>query len=288
MKKIALALTVFVVALTACQKEPSFENPNSTPGGGSSGGGSGSGTSGTKLVRMGTRTGTDSITLDFTYNNAGFISRMNYSGTVSGQAFTAQIRLVRNAANIITSLVSTSGFYAAIGVDSIVTNYVYDATASRYKYSVANYTYLGVQSSDSAVYAYDAAGRFVSGISYHNDGTGYEADTKSEYTYTGNNVATEKSYTYNGSSFDLDESDSYDQYDSKTNPLLFPTDAPVLGITTFYPANNAVKKTVTDYTSGSAVSASATATYTYNTKNFPTYMVSSDGSSTSTSTYYYQ
>lgn len=239
------------------------------------------------MVRMGTRTGTDSITLGFSYNSSGLISALIYSGTVSGQAFDARVRIIRTASNVISSTVSTTSFYAQIGVDSVVTNYVYDA-AGRYKYSLAKFTYMGVPTADSAVFSYDASGRFVSGISYENDGTGYQADSKAEYTFNGNNIATEKSYSYNGSSFDLDRVNSYDAYDAKTNPLYFLKDAPVLGMTTFFSANNPTKKTVTDYTSGSAVTSNGTATYTYNQAGLPTFMTTSDGASTATTTYYYR
>jgi hypothetical protein len=126
----------------------------------------------------------------------------------------------------------------------------------------------------------------VSSIGYHNDGTGYELNTKDSVFYKGNNIASIKSYTYNGSDFDLDSETKYEQYDNKDNPLYFPDDAPLLGITSYYSANNVVQRTLIDYTT--ADSETGIFTYTYNASNHPTKAVSTDGFNTSTSTYYYQ
>lgn len=282
MKKLALVFSLFVL-LSACQKEPRFADPNDPANGGTGG-------SATKLLRIGSRTGADSITTNFTYNAAGLLTGIVYEGTVSGQAFDAHIKIVRGAANVIASYVVTSSLYAAIGVDSVATNYVYDAAASRYKYGVARYSFLSIPMADSSVFNYDAAGKLVSAISYLDDGSGngYELDTKTEYTYNGSNIATEKNYSYSGSTAVLDETTSYDQYDANVNPLFFPKDAPVLDMATFYSANNPTKKTVTDHTGTSPVSATGTASYAYNSSKRPTKSVSVDGTNTSTSTYYYQ
>ena len=81
---------------------------------------------------------------------------------------------------------------------------------------------------------------------------------------------------------------TYDSYDAKTNPLLFPKDAPVLGMTTYYSANNPTKKTVLDNTGLSPATSTGNFTYTYNAGNLPTKAVSTDGTATSTASYYYQ
>lgn len=284
MRKIAILAVGLVTVLTACQKEADLKDPDGTTGG------SGTGTAaGVKLVRIGTRTGADTITTDFAYNAAAFLSNIHYAGTVNRQAIDANIRIVRNASNLITAYVATSNIYVAVGLDSLVTSYVYDA-AGRYRYGLARYTYLGVFMADSTVFAYDASGKFVSGVSYSDDGSGrgYRLDSKTDYTYIGSNIATEKSYSYNGTSYDLDENVSYDAYDAKANPLLFPNDAPVLGMATFYSANNPLKRTTTDNTGLSPVTSVAGFTYTYNGSNVPVKAVSTDGTSTSASTYYYQ
>ncbi len=284
MKNVTAFSLCLLLLLTACQKEADLGDP----AGGIGSGGSGGTTSGTRLIRIGTRTGADTITTSFAYNAAGSISNIAYDGSLSGQLIDAQVRLVRNAAGVIMSYIAKSSIYATIGLDSLVTNYVYDAMAGRYKYGLAKYNAFGTNGSDSAVFSYDASGKLVSGITYHNDGSGYAPDTKTDYTYSGNNIATQKTYSYNGTAFDLDELDSYDQYDAKTNPLQFQKDAPIIGLTTFYSANNPTKRTVTDYSSGSPVVSAGTFTYTYNNQNQPLKASGTDGSQSSTSTYTYQ
>lgn len=272
------ALAVLSIGLFSCQKEV-----DDIFAGNGSGGGNGS-----KLVRIGSRIGSDSLTTDFIYNSSNLLKTISYSGTVVGQSVTAQISIIRNASNIITSTITKSNIYATIGIDSIAANYNYDAVNSRYKYSVASYTEFGVSTHDSVMYGYAPDGKLVSSIGYHDDGTGsgYEPDTKDSVFYNGSNISSVKSYSYNGSGFDLDEVTNYEQYDNKINPLHFTTDAPVLGMTTFYPSNNVTKRTIIDYVSGS--SATGTFTYSYNNSNRPAKVVSTDGTQTSTDTYYYQ
>lgn len=278
MKKITPFIVGLTALLTACQKEADLKDPNGTTA------------AAVKLVRTGTRTGADTVTTDYTYTAANVLSNIRYAGTVNGQALTANVRIVRNASNIITAYEVTSNVYAAIGLNGLVTNYTYDAAAGRYKYGLARYTFGGVAMADSAVFVYDASGKLASGISYYNDGSGngYVPDTKTDYTYSGSNIATEKSYSYHGTSYELDESVTYDAYDTKANPLLFPRDAPILGMTTFYSANNPTKRTTTDNTGFSPVTAVADFTYTYSGSNLPLKAVSTDSTNTSTSTYYYQ
>ena len=269
-------LAILSLGLFSCQKEVDdvFSGNNT---GGNSGG--------TRLVRIGTRVGTDSITTDFTYNNSGKLNNISYAGSYSGIPLTANVSIVRSASNIITSTITKSDAYASVGVDSVVTNCVYDATNSRYKYTVASYLEFGVLNRDSVVFNY-SSGKLVCAIDYYDDGSGYEVDNKDSVYYNGSNISSMKIFTYNGSSFDLDSETDYEQYDSKINPLFFAEDAPILGMNTFYPANNAVQRTIIDYTTGD--SGTAVFTYSYNASNRPTKAVSVSGSQTSTSTYYYQ
>lgn len=275
-----LLTAVFVIlsfTFFSCQKEVDdiFSNNGNNGGGGN----------GTKLVRVGTRAGTDSITTDFSYNGANRLSSISYSGTVTGIPITAQIRIVRNASNIITSTISKSNAYASVGIDSVVTNCVYDAANSRYSYLVARYAEFGVAASDSSVFSY-SGGKLVSSIGYHNDGSGYQIDSKDSVYYNGNNISSIKSYSYNGSGFDLDAETKYDQYDNRISPLYFAEDAPVLGMSTYYSANNVVQRTMIDYSTND--SQTGIFTYLYNASNRPTKAVSTDGTNSSTSTYYYQ
>lgn len=283
MKKLLIVLTGSMLLLSACQKEKSLEDPNATPGTGS---GTGNNNNGTRLTHIGSRIGADTITTSFRYTTGGRLNAIEYSGSVDGQDAGAQIRIFRNSADIITSYVTKAELFTAIGIDSLVTNFLYDAATSRYRYGVTRYTFMGDQSADSVVFNYDGAGKLISAISFHDEGAGFEQDTKDEITYSGNNIASVKTYTFDGSVFVPEQTTTYDLYDNKSNPLFFPQDAPALGMTTFYSANNVVKRTITDHTSGE--SASGTFTYSYNTNNRPTKAVSSHGTASSTSNYFYQ
>jgi hypothetical protein len=278
MKKLLIAFSAAAFVLTACQKEPSFEDPNGNPGGG---GGSTSG----KLVRLGTRMGADSTTTDFTY--AGdLLSGLNQSGSANGQSAEAQVSVRRNSANVITRMVTKSDLFSQIGLDdSLVMNFNVNSANSRYVYGVSKFNFMGQPFADSTVYTYDGTGKLVSAVSYFDDGTGYVTDRKEEYTYSGSNLASTKSYIDEGNGLTLVETTTY-EYDNKTNPLHFPADAPVLGMSDFYPANNVTKRTVVS--ADPQDSGTTTATYTYNSDNRPAKSVNTDGSSSSTISYYYQ
>lgn len=280
MKNILIALGV-LVTVTACQKETSLEKTGTEPGTGGSGN-----PVGTRLVQIGVRVGADTVTTDFGYNSANLLSRFTYTGTVSGQSADAQIRIIRNAANVINALVIKAEVYAAIGLDSVVTNVVHDAAKGQYKYTVANYKFMGIPASDSAVFNYDAAGKLQSIVNYHDDGSGYAPDSKEEYTSTGNNLASAKTYAFDGSTFELEQTTNYDQYDNGVNPLQFQADAPVLGMASHYSANNIVRQTVISHASASSVT--GTFTYTYNAANRPTRATSTNGAGTALTTYVYQ
>lgn len=278
MKKLLIALSATALVMTACQKEPSFEDPNGNPGSG------GGGAPGTKLARMGVKIGADSITANFNYQG-DYISKLVQEGTINGLAQDAQIEITRNAANLITKTNTQSSVFTQLGLDSIVMHYTIEAGTNRYINGVSKYELMGEMLADSIVYSYDGSGKLLSVVSYFDDGTGYVPDTKEEYTYSGNNIATLKSYSYDTDRFVLDETSTF-EYDSKINPLLFQNDGPVLGMTNFYPANNITKTTVvaTDPPQTSI----AQNTYTYDSTNRPTSSLSTDGGITTAITYYYQ
>jgi hypothetical protein len=273
-----IAVSGILLFLGSCSKEVSVENGNNTPG-------TGGGTNGTNLVRIGYRLGVDTMTTDYSYNSANFLNGITYSGTVGGHGG-LQTRIVRNASNIITSQVTKGPLFLVMGIDSFVATYAYDAAQSRYRYGVTRFSLLGLPVSDSVVYTYNSNNKLVSGISYYDDGTGYEIDSKEEITYNGSNIATVKQYTHDGTGFELQTTTTFDQYDTRMNPLQFTADAPVLGMLFFYPANNVVKRTTTDHASGTTES--GTIVYTYHTNNRPLKATSTQGVGTSAATYYYQ
>jgi hypothetical protein len=283
MKKI-FTLCALAAFLFSCQKEVSNENGGGGPGNDSTS------TSGNKLYRQGIKSGSDSLTVDYTYNSNARITNYKMTGTQNGSSYVANLAITRNSWNIITQSTLTSPDLTSAGIDKLVINHQYDDVAATYKYSVWKISYPGLGDyADSTVYTYDASKRLVTAIEYVNDGSGYEPDNKEEYTYSGNNVATVKysSYDATTSAYTLDGTQTY-EYDSKTNPLLFTTDAVPLkmvsNLATFFSSNNITKVTTADSTGSSSESIS----YTYNSNNRPVKATTTSGTTTTTIRYYYQ
>jgi hypothetical protein len=279
MRKLLTALCAVALVLGACQKEPSAENPDSNPGGGN--------TEGTKLVRLTTLIGDDSIAVDYSYNGFNRLTRLVTSGTVDNFPVDFEFNINRNATNVITSTVVRSPFFIDLGLetDSIVTTYVYDMAAGRYAYAVTHLVQDNEPQSDSAIFNYDAAGNLSSTVSYADFGTGYEPVSKEEYVLAGNNLSAVKSYEFTGSDFELITTEMY-EYDTKINPHQSVPDAPILGMLDFYSANNPTKRTTLDEETQETYV--TTVAYTYNSSGRPTQSNGTDGSSTSIVNYYYQ
>jgi len=174
-----------------------------------------------------------------------------------------------------------------IGIDSIVTVVGYDLGNNRYKNGVSVFVLSGLSIRDSIAFQYNGTGRLASETDYSDVGFGMDPSTKTEYSYSGNNLAGEKLYSYdaNSSSFQLDDTYTY-EYDSKINPLQFATEGAILNMNPFYSANNITKTTLVD--SDPAINYVSIETYTYNSSNRPATSTSVTGSDTSTTTYYYQ
>ena len=279
MKKLLIFLSVIAVVVSACQKEASHEESNRNPGGGN--------TNGTKPVRFVNKIGNDSAIVDNSYNGFDRLVLISYSGVANGEPINIKQAINRDAANVITSSILVSPFFslAGFGSDSLVTKYEHDLTTGHYVRAVLHYVLDGVAQSDSAVFIYDNAGRVASAISYIGDSTGYEADNKVEYTYAGDNLASEKNFSYAGGGWQLDQIDTF-EYDSKPNPQHFASDAPVLGMGTYYSVNNVTKRTttITDLQQTFVTNVS----YTYNSNDLPATATGSDGTNISTVNYYYQ
>lgn len=275
----AILFVVCLAILTSCQKEAELVDP-ANPGGGANN------PNGTQLVRIGSRVGADTLTTNITYTAAGRIHTFAQSGTVNGFAITASIRAVRNSFGVITSTVIKTNVLAQLGLDSVVVFHQYDAAASRYKYSVSTFVTAGVLQKDSTVFTYNGSGQLTMGVSYSDDGSGYEPDFKTEFTYNGANIATKKEYSSDGTGgWDLDETVTH-EYDTKTAPLSFPADAVVLDPEIFYSANNPVKST----TAAAGTSVVRSISYVYNAANRPVTATTSGtgGAAGSTNTYTYQ
>ena len=274
MRKHLTALSAGCLFLVSCQKEISLE-----PGT--------SGTNGVRLYRIGTRLGTDSITTDYSYNNANSLTGYMQKGTYNGKAVDLEIRLIRNSSNLRTSVVTKSNLFSQFGVDSLVYYYGYDAATSRYQYARSTITAFGDTYTDSISYHYNGSGQLTSAVDWEDEGAGYVPYSKEEFTYSGANIATYKTYLYDdiNNKFDLDSESSL-EYDVKVNPLQSRADAVVLGMLDYYSANNEIKTTTISPDFPGPVT--STKTYTYNNQNKPVKGVVSSGGISIIYTYYYQ
>lgn len=281
MKKLLTAFAI-VMLLASCQKEGSFEDPTRTPG-------SAATANSNRLFRIGSRVGTDSITTDYSYNSAGRLVAFSQKGIFNGIFITADVRFVRNAANIITSNVIKSNALMQFGLDSVEAFHAYDPANAKYKHSITRITTLGETETDSVVFVYNA-GKLAAAIDYYDDGTGlgYVPYSKEEYAYNGANLSEIKLSYFNEATnaYELEQTVSY-EYDAKPNPTQAPADAVVMGMALFYSANNYVKSTTVQ--ANQPAPTVVTVAYTYNTSNQPqTATSSSGGAVTSRNSYYYQ
>jgi hypothetical protein len=278
--KISITLSILAsIFLFSCQKEVDFSNNN----------GAGGGTSGSGLLtKIVSKSGSDSSILAFGYNSSKKLMTLNTTNVSGGTTSLVQERVERNGQGVITKLILKSDIYQQAGIDSIVT--VVSNNSGKYNAKVTTIDFLGVLLKDSVSIIYDANGKVISEKSYDNPGTGsYDETGKVDYTYSGNNIATIKSYSYDPTttSYSLEETETYDQYDTKISPINFGFDAFAFDSPFFFSSNNPLKSTVT--VSGSSPQ-TYTTTYTYNSSNKPVTATSTiqPGGAIATGTYYYQ
>jgi hypothetical protein len=284
MKKNLILLSALIIVFASCQKEADF-----APGGNGGGGG----TVSQKLVRVGTRDGADTNTIDYGYNAAGKLIRQYITGVSSGTNFFIESKYNRNASNIITSVVIKSDQFAALGIDSIVTVVKYNSASSRYSGTVTSVTVLGFTIKDSSVYTYDASGRISESESFSSDPltSVYSKSSKDVFTYLANgNVGNEKYYDWDNTTSSYTLSEEYtNTYDSKVNPLNLGVEGVFLGNMVYSTANNLSSYVYVDATDPSN-NLTRNFTYTYNSANKPETgnSTSTPASTTIRSTYTYQ
>jgi hypothetical protein len=284
MKKQLVIFVSIIFILTSCQKEVDFAT------GGSGGGG---GTTNQKLVRIGTRSGTDTTTTDYGYNSAGKLIRQLVSGNAAGTSFFIEIKLNRNTAGIITNIVIKSDQFVTVGLDSIVTKVNYNNGTSRYTSSVTAITLFGFTVKDSSAYTYDGSGKIIQEESFTSDPlTGiYQKSSKDVYTYLANgNPGNQKSYDWDNVTSAYILSEEYtNEYDTKVSPLQMGVEAIFLGNLIASATNNPTKIIYTDATDPSN-NETTTVVYTYNTANKPAKATStlSPGGTVDVATYIYQ
>lgn len=271
MRKLLIIFSAIAIALSACQKEASFEDPNSVPG-------SGGGATGGLLTRQVfvDAGASDSSVVLYTYDASKRITKVE---TVTSQ-YNEQISLSRNTAGIISQMVLQNDIVSSnFGVSQITVTMNYSTAESRYKYSKAVIPVGGVSYTDSTAYVY-TNGNLANKTSYISAaGSPYIPFSKVDYTFTAGNVTSEKVYEYDNttSAWNLYYTNTY-SYDAKVNPLVLGTDALLIdplftyfGFTSAssFGSNNATVINYIDPTDASN-NYTLTSTYTYNTANKPT------------------
>ena len=279
-KSLAIAV-VSVVLLFSCKKERSFD-PDDNPGGGPA--------AGNLLARTVTKFGTDSIGTFYEYDAQKRLVIYKTGGSLLGSTIEAEIKLVRNSQGIIQKSILKTDFFASMGIDSIV-RIVHTNAQSGYSSMVAAYFDGFDDVKDSTIFSYNTSGKINMVEYYYDDGTGYQKDGKTEYTYdaTGN-VVKEKNYFFNTASNGYEAYDeSVYEFDSKTNPIFLGNEGFVLGDIITISPNNQTKKTYTDLTDPTQ-NGVATSAYTYNLSNKPVSAAQNDQSFPLpfVTTYYYK
>ncbi len=268
------------ILLFSCQKESGFSINNNTSGGGG-------GTSGL-LVRLVSKSGSDSSILTFGYNSSSKLITFNIQYDASDPNGIIRERIERNAQGIIQKIIFKSDVYQQAGLDSVIARVGYNS--GKYTYKVTSFDYVFLVAKDSTALIYDGAGKVITEKSFVDNGLGsYQEYRKADYTYTGNNIATVKNYSFDAStsSYSLVETYTYDQYDNKISPIYFGIEGILFGSAGFISSNNPTKSSIT--ATGNPTD-NYTITYTYNSSNKPLTASSTvqPGNATVSGKYYYQ
>ncbi|HKB45921.1 MAG TPA: hypothetical protein VKC90_16100, partial [Chitinophagaceae bacterium] len=214
--KISITLSILTsIFLFSCQKEGDFFRVN-----GSRSGGIVTGT-GTRLVKMVSKSGTDSSVNIYTYNSSGKLIGIATTGNDGGAAIDTRETFVRNIQGILQKEVIKDADLIQNGVDSLVIKVRYDATSTRYTGWTLIINVGGTVLRDSAVLLYNAAGKVITESGYSDNGSGaYKPTSKFDFTYSGNNIISKKASSYDLGTYTEDFTIT-DEYDTKTAPLIF-------------------------------------------------------------------
>jgi len=254
------ALGIFCLTLFSCQKEV---NPDGFNGNGNNGGNNSSGL----LMKMTTKSGSDSNTVSFTYSSNKLIS-VYTSGIEAGTVIDRRENFIRNGQGIIIQIITKDAELAASGIDSVISKIGY--SGGRYINRVSIIDFFGAfQFKDSAVFTYDGNGNVIRVEDLLDVGTGYDPFIKTEYTYSGKNITNVKTYLYDDASSNYEEETVETRtYDAKVSPLILSNEAFAMGYYSWYSSNNAIKSVIVSSVDPSQ-SQTQDVTYTYNSSNKP-------------------
>lgn len=147
-----ILFALLVIIFVSCQKEIDW--------------GLGNGSTTQKLIRIKSKTGTDTTQIDYFYDAAKRIIREKTTGIAGATNLDNELIINRNSSGIITKTVQIAAALIAVGIDSVVTRYNYNTGTSRYTSSVVALAIPGIAVTDSAVYTYNSGGRIISDAHY--------------------------------------------------------------------------------------------------------------------------
>lgn len=250
-----------------------------------------------KLVRVKSKTGTDTTQIDYSYDASGRLIREKTSGVGNGINLDNDLIINRNSSGIITTTVQKSAVLVLAGIDSIVTRFNYNNGTSRYTSSVFNVPVPGFPVTDSAVYTYNSAGRITSDEHYLQIG-GLPIPLppvlalRNTYTYSadGKNLVsiTQEAATAPGGPLSPATAQTF-TFDTRINPLIILNEGILTARTSLYNANNATQVVMTNSIDPSQ-NFTMDITYGYSSNNKPDSSVSTrtPGGAVTISKYFYQ
>ena len=281
MKKTRITLFILsVFFLASCQKEIDW-------------GLSGNAVADKLLVKISSKTGSDSTLISYTYNASKQLIGENTTGVSGTTSVDNDLKIYRNSSGIIQKTVQVASALTSNGIDSIVTRFNYNTTLLRYTSSVFAVTVMGTNVVDSVSYVYDAAGKITSDehflkvsilpptlalknqYTYSADGLNVTGSQQSAITTLGGPLTPQASQTYT--------------YDGKKNPLIVKQEAILLLRTGLFNAQNPLKTVVTN-TSDPTADFTMDYVYRYNAAGKPdsSYGTRTPGGALTATKYFYQ
>ena len=245
------------------------------------------------LVKISSKTGSDSTLISYTYNASKQLIGENTTGVSGTTSVNNDLKIYRNSAGIIQKTVQVSSALTANGIDSVVTRFNYNTALSRYTSSVFAVTVMGTNVVDSVFYVYEAGGKITSDEHYLKASIlPPTLALKNQYTYSadGLNVAVAQQFaaTTIGGALSPQASQTY-TYDGKKNPLVVKQEAILLFRTGLFNAQNPLKTIVTN-TSNPSADFTMDYVYRYNSAGKPdsSYGTRTPGGAFTASKYFYQ
>jgi hypothetical protein len=249
------------------------------------------------LVKMKSKTGTDTTQVDYTYDANKKLIREKTAGMSAGNNLDNDLIIKRNSSGIIDSAIQKAATLVAAGIDSIVTRFKYNTATSKYTSSTFQLNIPGFTVVDSTVYTYDGAGR-ISKDEHWLQATGLPIPippiltARNTYTYSSDwsnllGVATDAAIPP-ATTLSPATSEVY-TVDGKINPLIMLNEAVLLSRVGLYNANNPTKAIVTN-TIDPTQDFTMDYTYKYNSSNKPdsSYGTRTPGGAVTATKYYYQ